>query len=124
MLVHFVNTQKIKFQEKNMSNDNLQERLKQAIKDRDAIDSNIEEIKNEMKKVKINWKNLPIGTVVEGKYGTRAVVFRDPNEPNWGIKLLSLGPNYAFEKVVGASSNFDDVKVCGTFKDFTVEENK
>ena len=114
-----------------MSNDNLQERLKQAIKDRDAIDSNIAEIKNEMKVKKVNWKDLPIGTVVENKYGTRAVVFRDPAASTGGwtgkdlsIKLLSLGPNYAFEKVVGASSGFDDVKVCGMFKYFTVEENK
>ena len=111
-----------KFQEKNMSNDNLQERLKQAIKDRDAIDSNIAEIKNEIEKAKINWKDLPRGTVVENKYGTRAVVFRDSKDQS--IKLLSLGPNYAFEKVVGALKNFDDAKVCGIFKDFTVEENK
>jgi len=120
MLVHFVNTQKIKFQEKNMSNDNLQERLKQAIKDKDAIDSNIAEIKNEMKAKKVNWKDLPRGTVVENKYRTRAVVFHDWDVTHGGIKLLSLGPNYAFEKVVGASSNFDDVKVCGMFKDITV----
>ena len=107
-----------------MSNDNLQERLKQAVKDRDAIDSNIAKIKNEMKAKNVNWKDLPRGTVVENKYRTRAVVFHDWNETHGGIKLLSLGPNYAFQQVVGLLSSFDDVKVCGTFKDFTVEENK
>ena len=112
-----------KFQEKNMSSNNLQERLKQAIKDRDSIDSNIAEIKAEIKKEiekakKVNWEDLPKGTVVESlsSRGYYAAVFL--SNPDREKRLMGIKGNFHYETLHGCLPYFDSVRIIGNLSDY------
>lgn len=88
-----------------MSTENLQERLKQAITDRESIEKNIKEIQNEIDKSKTTYR---IGQRIKSNWGEHILAQTEPH------RVCAIG--------LGSGNRYRDPVEVGHIYHITVDE--
>ena len=78
-------------------------------------------VKKKENKVEIlDWKSLPLGTLIEGLYDTQAMIFSSDNEK--ALLIISPGRYYHLQKAIGFLKRFGEFRIIGEIAEIIVEE--